>query len=171
MATLPGTPKTWSAATLASSDMNAELRDSLEYLWLNTPSARVYNSGNISCTLSTANKLTFDSERHDNAALHNTGSNTSRLTVPADGAGVYNIGANIEWSTTPATYEFYFLLNNTDIIGYGSGTLKRMTIQTTIYLAAADYVEVVVNPATTQTVLATAKYSPEFWMTRISGGV
>lgn len=48
--------------------------------------ARVYKSADqTAADFTTATNLTFDSEHFDTDSYHDTGSNTDRLTVPADG--------------------------------------------------------------------------------------
>lgn len=153
---------------LLASDWNTYVKGNLDYFYSLIPATRVYNNANISCTGSTDNAITFNTERYDTDTMHSTSSNTSRLIATT--AGVYAIGFNGEWSTTPATYEVEIWVNNTTKIAWMTGTQKRFSLNTQYKLSAADYVEVIINPATTQTLLATAAYSPEFFMTRVAAG-
>lgn len=148
------------AADIVAADFNAQVIDDLLYLYSGI-SARVYHNTTQSLTLATANKVLFNSERTDNTAMHSTVSNTSRLTAIVE--GFYTFIFNGEWATAPATADVYMLLNNTDIIAFKSEAGgKRFTLSTAYLLAANDYVEVVINPVSTQTLNSTAKYSPEF---------
>ena len=64
------------------------------------PYALVYNSANISiATSGTAQAMTFDTEVTDNLSMHSVVSNTSRLNVPSDGAGIYLIGGGVRFAT------------------------------------------------------------------------
>lgn len=115
--------------------------------------ARVYNSAAITLTTATTTLITFNSERFDTDALHDTGSNTGRLTAPR--AGKYVIVGNVRFGVNAVGgRRLEFRLN---AAGSGaSGTRIGMVIQqavvvaatvtiinlTTIYqLAAGDYVE------------------------------
>lgn len=67
--------------------------------WQKQPSARVYTSGAIDPTVATWVALTFDSESWDTDDVHDTGTNTERLTIPADGDGIYQIGGYARFAT------------------------------------------------------------------------
>lgn len=140
--------------------------------WQIQPAARVYNSGAIDPTVSTWYSLTFDSERFDTDAVHSTVTNTGRLTVPANGAGLYSIGANVEcdgYGGASMVFGIRLLLNGTTVIaerltqvivGMGGQVLH---IGTLYALAAADYVEVQAYVSEDVNILAGSNYSPEFW--------
>jgi Ulp1 family protease len=78
-------------------------------------SCRVYNS--TVQTISTGGsgtQLTFDTERWDSQAMHSTVSNTSRITIPTNWSGQYNIGAMVAWAIgNPATRQIALFLNAT----------------------------------------------------------
>jgi hypothetical protein len=58
--------------------------------------ARVYKSADqTTADFTTATNLTFDSEHFDTDSYHDTGSNTDRLTVPADGYYVVTFQLNV----------------------------------------------------------------------------
>lgn len=133
--------------------------------------ARVHNSGNLSINSSSATVLTFDTERFDTAAYHDTGSNTGRLTAPA--TAKYSIGATLEWAANSTGYRQVGLrVNGTTYIAF-DGTLAlaspqetRQTISTVYALSSTDYVEVVVTQTSggALNVVAGGNYSPEFWI-------
>jgi hypothetical protein len=62
-----------------------------------TPLPRVlaFRSTNLSLTAGTPTLVPFDAEAHDTAAMHDTGVNTERLTVPADQGGLYLIEGQV----------------------------------------------------------------------------
>jgi hypothetical protein len=93
-------PRTWAAGEVVTATLlNTELRDNLKYIGgTDTPRARVFRSTNQSISDSTATAITHDSERYDIGSLHSTSSNTSRLTVPAGGDGLWCVGGCAEFA-------------------------------------------------------------------------
>lgn len=162
-------PTTRSTNDLISAAIwNADLVDNITYLHDDLPSVRVYHSTTQSATGSTDNALAFDTESYDNASMHDTSSNNSRLTAPVD--GVYLIVGNVEWTTSTGTYYLKIRVNGSTIIANHrhDGTANNPGEVQTIYaLSATDYVELIANPSGTRTVAATANYSPRFMMHRI----
>lgn len=167
------TPKTWSVADAATAaDLNAYVRDNTKWLGTDKPHCRVRNSANISHT-STGNyqALTFDSERVDVGAMHDTSSNTGRLTVPSGGGGFYAIGGQIEFaSNSTGRRGIQIRLNGTTVIAREeSANLgandHTCTVATVYQLAAGDYVELMGLQASggNLDMLATSAYSPEFY--------
>jgi hypothetical protein len=120
--------------------------------------------------------IPFNSERYDSDAFHDTGSNTSRLTVPTGKDGKYLIVGNVEFDTNTTGLRYCRILLNgaTQIAlnyldpGVATST-PQFNISTIYSLAAADYVELQVYQSSggALAVNASANYSPEFMMTRI----
>jgi len=172
------TPKTWSVADAATAaDLNAYVRDNTKWLGTDKPHCRVRNSANISHT-STGNyqALTFDSERVDVGAMHDTSSNTGRITVPAGGGGFYAIGGQIEFAgNATGRRGIQIRLNGTTVIARAEHQNQGandhpVDIETVYQLAAGDYVELMGFQASggNLNMLATSAYSPEFyahWLT------
>ena len=141
------------------------------------PSVRVYNSGNYDPTAATWESVTFDSERWDTDTLHDTSTNTDRLTVPADCDGIYEIGACMQFDTgdsanAASVVGIRFLLNGATVIAedlrnhYRAGAFDVVVSLTTQYdLDATDYVVAQVYTSRDVDVIAAANFSPEFWMT------
>lgn len=150
---------------------NADLVDNLIYLHHGLPMARVYNGANISIANATLTALTFNSERYDTDAIHDTASNTSRLTCKT--AGKYLIGGNAAWGSTGTDERrLQIRLNGATLIASwvgNSGANMNMYVATVYDLAVNDYVELMVYQATGGAINVTAagNYSPEFWMHRI----
>lgn len=140
--------------------------------WQIQPAVRVYNSGNIDPATSSWVVLTFDSERFDTDAMHSVVSNTGRLTVPANGDGLYLIGGCIEVEPTGGSGTHCGLriqLNGATVIAQ---FLDEITIAgrsfawslTTLYaLSATDYVTLEVFTDRDLDVEQVSNYSPEFW--------
>lgn len=172
------TPKTWAVAdVLTAANLNAYVRDNSKWLGTDKPHCRVRNSANISHTTSGAYQaLTFNSERVDVGAMHDTVSNTSRLTVPSGGGGFYAIGGCIEFDgNATGRRGIQILLNGATIIAQHEaaniGVFNHpLTISTTYQLAAGDYVELLGKQSSggTLNMLATSAYSPEFYAHWIS---
>lgn len=141
-------------------------------VWQNQPAARVYNSGNIDPAVQTWVSLTFDTEQFDPEAMHSTVSDTSRLTVPSGGAGLYLLGAN-------AVFDFgvddprhlpglRLLLNGATVMAQTQFVTRKnvsaaLTLSTLYSLAVADYVEVQAYVYYDRNILAAGNYSPMLW--------
>ncbi len=167
------TPKTWSVAdVLTAADLNAYVRDNTKWLATDKPRCRVRNTANISHTSSgNYQALTFDTERVDVGPMHDTGSNTGRLTVPTGGGGFYAIGGQIEFaSNSTGRRGIQVRLNGTTVIvreetGNIGSNDHAVTVSTVYQLAAGDYVELMGLQASggSLNMLATGNYSPEFY--------
>ena len=144
------------------------------------PACRVYNDANIDPTPDTWVSLTFNSERVDTNAMHSTASNTSRLTVPTGGTGLYLIGGNVEFDTSGETsgeipMGVRILLNGATVIASDYRTQSthdgaedsRVSITTMYSLAATNYLELQAWVGSNVNILVTGNYSPEFWATWI----
>ena len=109
------------------------------------PAARVFNSGNISCGDGTFTTLTFDSETFDTDTIHNTGSNTSRLTATTAGIYVVTGHATFDANAT-GRRALEIRLDNTSSLALQTvaspGAVNHELSVTTIYaLTAGQYVE------------------------------
>lgn len=129
--------------------------------------ARVYDSaGGGSVTAATFTAITFNSEYFDTDGYHDTGSNTSRLTVPF--AGKYLINGQVGVPSTTNMYYLQIRLNGSTNLQYHSFdqlTLSQYKIVTTVAnLAAGDYVELVIYGDTNTFTLtnAAAQHNPSF---------
>lgn len=144
----------------------------------NPPRARVFNSANISVANATFQALTFNSERYDSAGLHSTVSNTERLTVTE--AGLYTIGVSVQYAANATGIrQIYLRVNGTTYVasnGYQAPTVSDggyASVTTDYELAATDYVEAVAfqRSGGGLNVVASANYSPEFWICRTAADV
>lgn len=149
----------------------------LEYAAAGGPSCRVYHNTDQTVANGTSTALAFNSERYDNASIHDTATNNSRLTAPV--AGVYLITAGLVYvGGTVGEYDLRLRVNGATIIAeddkhLASTTVSPTNLVSTQYkLAAADYVEAVVLQGTggTRTVSAIGNWSPEFAMTWLGPG-
>jgi hypothetical protein len=60
-------------------------------------SCRVYNSGNQTISNATWTDLTFDSELYDTDTMHDTSSNTNRITFTTAGVYVWMLTVMLPW--------------------------------------------------------------------------
>jgi hypothetical protein len=135
--------------------------------------ARVYRTTTQSIPNGGNHAISFDAERYDNGGLWVIGSPT-RLTIPADGGGVYAIGGNIDWAPASGYAILQIKLNNTDVIAsvyFTPGGGQHLQIHTVYELVATDYLEFTVQQVSGVAVNlgSTAKYSPDFWAQLIGG--
>lgn len=142
------------------------------------PACRAYNSANVALTATTWTTITLNSERFDNDTIHDTSSNTSRLTCKT--AGVYVITATIQTDSALGRYVgVRFFLNGATTIAYTSNFYQHTTADannlsalSTVYkLAVNDYVEVQVWVENSSlNAIASGNGSPEFGMAYVSDG-
>lgn len=188
----------WTAPTtrttgelITASIWNADLTDNLAYLgdlqWRGTnfsalgatydlgtyQGARVYHSANQSLSSGSATPLSFDSERFDTDAYHDTSTNNSRITIPANMGGKYLITGHVAFAADATGYREInvFLNGTTDIANHRtsalSGVSTIMSVATVYSLAATDYVELRAfqNSGGALNASAIGNLSPEFTAT------
>lgn len=136
--------------------------------------ARVYNSGNITCTTGVNKLLTFNTEDFDTANMHSTSSNTGRLTAPV--AGVYFMHAEGHFGNNAVGYRRLELrldgattISTTQIAPSGGAVGTNMAVSTMYSLSAGAYVEcwAFQNSGGNLDIVAAATYSPSFMMHRV----
>lgn len=134
------------------------------------PAARVFHNAAQTLTTGAITALLFNSERFDNDTLHDTVTNTSRLT--AGRAGIYAITSHVTFAgnTTGGRAVAIRLNGTTEIakdeqLANGSNTTS-MTVTTYYKLNAGDYVEVTgqQNSGGNLNVNTAGNSSPEFSM-------
>jgi hypothetical protein len=146
------TPTTAAGQVLTSAIWNASVRDNLIYLQDrvdNPPRALAFHSTTQSIASGSDTVVVFNSEVVDSGGVHSTSANTGRLTVPTGQDGVWLLTAHVEFAANVTGQRRIFLRHNglTDLGGLtvlaaDAGTTKVSTALL-VYLAAADYVEVV----------------------------
>lgn len=115
----------------------------------NPPSCRVTNSGAISLTNNTVTALTFDTETWDVGGMHSTSSNTSRITIPTGGAGLYLFAGCVQFASNATGFrELKITLNgggSTAIsatrVNAINGSTTRMECTALYKAQAGDYFE------------------------------
>jgi hypothetical protein len=139
-----------------------------------TEGARVYNNADIAISNDSGTALTFNSERYDTDTIHDTVTNTGRLTCKT--AGVYIISANIEFAAhSTGTRQVFIRLNGSSYIAMtnsapvASPLAHRFSISTIYKLEVSDYLtlEVYQSSGGNLNVVSASARSPEFAMQRI----
>jgi hypothetical protein len=142
-------------------------------------SCRVYNSGNQTISNATWTDLTFDSELYDTDTMHDTSSNTNRITFTT--AGVYVVSAHVNW-TAGTTADRFVGIQHTQTSGtsyialqHGSATAlvgaMEQSVAVVAKFAASDYVTMQVrhNQGSNLDTIATAHYGSYFGAAKILG--
>ena len=137
-----------------------------------TEGARVYNNAHLSANHDSYTALTFNSEDYDTDSIHDTGSNTGRLTCRT--AGKYLIVVNIKFATDADGYRWiYCPLNGAGGIaqstGVATGAGEKLNGSVIYDLSVGDYVTAYVyhNAGGAINVEYEAKFSPYFMIQRI----
>lgn len=141
------------------------------------PSCRVYNNADISILHAVETALTFNSERSDTDLIHDTVTNSSRLTCKT--AGRYLMTGHVWFAANSSGRRaVYVRLNGTTIIGRtmvptAAAGGVALTVTATYELAVNDYLELIVyqDSGVALNVLAVLNESPEFSMAKIDGVV
>lgn len=111
--------------------------------------ARAYISGanqNIGNSATTA--LNFNTETYDVGTMHDVAVNTNRITVPASGAGIYVIDAQVTFAANVTGRREVYIFKNGSQIAEVKEPTNSATEETTLQIschdnaAAADYYEV-----------------------------
>lgn len=114
------------------------------------PIAKMMNSGGQSIPNNTSTALTWNTEAFDTVNGHSTSSNTSRYTCQTGYDGYYKLVASVAWTANATgARRVSFAVNGTGVDGSalnsaGAATLLGINTETTVQLAAGDYVEVFV---------------------------
>lgn len=169
------TPRTYVAGEVhTAAHHNTYERDNIAWLATDSPTCGVYRSTAQSIGNAADVPVTFDSERFDNAAMHSTSSNTSRLTIPTGGGGKYLVGGVIDWAANTTGYRKLAVKVNATTeyarqVGPTTSTgAAAQAILSVVSMSAADYFEIQVdqNSGGALNVARSANYSPEafcFW--------
>ena len=170
------TPRTWMAGeTVTAALMNTHLRDNLTAIVaanpLVVPAARVYNNADQSIPNNSATALTFNSETFDTDTIHDTSTNTGRLTCKT--AGIYEISASVAFAAhSTGTRALYFYLNGATTIAQvrlraTPDGRTMLNLNTQYSLSVNDYIELYAyqNSSGALSVNADDRFGCEFMMT------
>jgi hypothetical protein len=138
--------------------------------WVAVGGAASFSGVKCSNTLSqsipnnTYTAITWAGEEFDVGGYHSTATNTSRITIPAGKAGYYQLQASGGTGSSATGIRIAKIYKNgTSIVQTvmpGSTTDPNIEIETVVYLAVADYVEVFFyqNSGSSQTVYWSEDY-------------
>lgn len=169
--------KTWASGdVLTAADMNTYLRDNGRWLSRNAtggaPLVRVYNSADLTVVSGSEFTVTFDTDLVDLGALHNTGSNTERITAGTGQAGWYLVGASLIWDSNATGLRRLRIMDSTlswaeEEIAPNSGAVTIQTISTLIHLptAGTSYAQVKAdqNSGADRVLNHSGTWAPGFW--------
>lgn len=120
-------------------------------------------------TVGDATAITFDQEDFDTDGLHDTGSNTSRITIPSGKTGKWLFVAQMAHDTTAISWGQTIRKNGTTVFAEtfdnGAGTGVTKIANAVIDMAATDYVEMMARISTgTVTVLSARTFFSAVWL-------
>lgn len=148
------------------------------------PACTVRKTTNTSIANAATVAVSMDEEIEDTDDFHSTITNPSRLTIPVGCAGRYLITANARFtgmnptSGPIANSAISVRLNGTAVLGSANGATNAtineviLSLSFTRTLLEGEYVELIAtctNQTGSQTLTATAEYSPYFSIVRIGG--
>lgn len=166
------TPATVVAATAATASYaNTYIRDNIAWLATDSPTCRAYRTTLLSTTTATLTTVNLDSERFDNAAMHSTSVNTSRITIPTGGGGKYMFGGLLEFANNgTGLRQIIILRSGTDELTWGPGpgdASATCPLCTTAQWAfsAGDYIELrgYQNSGGNLNIIVSGGRNPELW--------
>lgn len=113
------------------------------------PRASAYASSTQSISNSTATAVTFDSEDYDVGSMHSTVSNTSRITIPTSGDGLYLVIGQLAYAANATGIRQTLLRKNgttgiaQDLSTPNGTNGTEIHLMSVVTLVATDYVELV----------------------------
>lgn len=166
------TPRTWVAGEYpTAAQMNANVRDNISFL-ANPPACRVFHNATISHTTSAAwQTLTFNSERFDTAAMHDTATNNPRITFTV--GGLYLIGGHVEFAAHATGMRGLRIQHSSGVTLAAThnaavttaGVSQHVLVTTVAAQAAGQYVvlDAWQNSGGALSIFSAAASTPEFW--------
>jgi hypothetical protein len=142
------TPRTWTASeVVTAAQLNQDVRDNVAFL-ANPPACRVYHNATQACADNAFTTLAFNSEQYDTAALHDTATNNSRITIPVAGIYLVTFYGTLELAAYNHA-EANLRLNGASTIGVGDNMDnattsfgKTVELATVYKFAAGDYIQI-----------------------------
>lgn len=142
------TPRTFVAGEIETAAFLNSLAQVITFLQ-NPPRVRCYQGTGTSLVNNSATVVNFDSETYDTDSMHSTTTNTNRLTAATP--GLYTIRGRVGLADNAVGDRFIAIRKNGTEFARsegahlaGSGNIWAMEVSDEIYLAAGDYVDMVV---------------------------
>jgi hypothetical protein len=149
------TPNHATASTVASAAAFNSHENDLLYLKDrvdNPPRCRLNHNTTQSITTGTDTAVAFNAEFQDSAALHDTVTNNSRITIPTGEGGQYLFTASVEFASSPTGQRkiMFRIGGSSDValVTVDAAAGSQPTRLTTVYqyqASAGDYLEVFVS--------------------------
>lgn len=161
---------------LTSAYLNAYVRDNGLFLH-SPPACRVYHNADQSVPNATDTPLAFNQERCDTDGMHNTITNSSRITFNT--AGVYVVTGHVRYApNATGVRQAIIRKNGSTLIAVSQFATPFTRAGTNVFVstiykfAEDDYVELVCNQSSggNLNVTASAEYSPEFAVAWVGAG-
>lgn len=134
------------SGTLVTKETFEAFRDVID----NEARASAYNNAVQSIPNNAWTAIAFNSEDYDQGSMHSTSSNTSRITIPANHAGLYLMTAQVAFDNNATGFRGAAFYKNGAVL-YTSeqsvpltGSLTIVNISALAVLAVADYIELFV---------------------------
>lgn len=170
--------KTWASGDiLTAADMNTYVRDNGRWMSHHAtggaPMCRVYQSTNYAHT--SGNAVPYDSEDFDPFAMHDTTTNTSRITIPSGGGGKYLVGGALRCdpSATPTDGTITATIRRSGTTSCAAENAVNLDVNQAVTLApvtlfsasAGDYFELIVEFSGMAGLFVSrdGRRSPEMW--------
>lgn len=84
-----------------SARYNAETKDNLDWIVLNSPRCSAMRTTSLSVADNTSTDITLpDTEEYDPLGMHPTGAGSHLITIPSGGDGLYVVRATLQWSNS-----------------------------------------------------------------------
>lgn len=112
--------------------------------------AKAHRTAAQTISNNTDTAMLWTAEEYDTDSIHDTGSNTSRFTVPTGGAGKWRVTVNVMWAANANGVRAVFFRKNgatrlqEDVRASFATFLNGVNLSIDILLADADYIEAVV---------------------------
>jgi hypothetical protein len=153
-------------------ELIADSAEASGLIWHIKPWVRVYIDTNMAISNDTWTAIVFTAERQDSDGMWDV-SDPTRLIVPAAGAGVYLIGASLQWNTSDSAYPrdhgirirvgSTIIAQTISAFGQQDDIALSMALVTAYQCAVADEITCQVYTHGGTTLLAQPAYSAELW--------
>jgi hypothetical protein len=130
--------------------LNANIRDNVSFL-ANPPACRVSQAA-FSLATSSLTAVTFGTEAFDTDTMHDTVTNTSRLTFTT--AGLYTAGGWASFASNATSFRLIEIRHSTlgnvatQLLPPASGVTTDLVINTVLKVVAGSYIELMIQQNT-----------------------
>lgn len=137
---------------ITSGNWNTDIKDNILWLATDKPMCRLTKSAGQTISWNSETSLTWNQETFDNASLHDTSTNTERITIPTGAGGTYLVGVHgyYQFGSTNVGDSYVSLrVDGTTSVARGGGASVNTTgsqttspaVSTLVTLTAGQYIE------------------------------